>query len=160
MNRRLSANPLDSARSLRTPPVHGRVEKVSVQNLTAPWIERVGLGNAKYASQVAAGEIEKVRGYELQLLAIFDTVPKHPRRRVGFTWPALSRQAINLTTMLAQEAAVVVQPSPLNRFVRTPGPLCHGEQPRKEVDWAFNCSKPIAQHLLKLLPASARVNQL
>src|SRR5829696_2688005 len=84
VNGGFAADPLDVARALRFAPSNGVVEGIAGELDSATWIECIQLGDAKHAAEIAAGQIEKMRRNQVELFAIFHTMPKHARSSAGF----------------------------------------------------------------------------
>ena len=112
MNRRLAADPLDVFGSALPAPGDGGRKRFAVEHASAAGIEGVGLGNAKGTAQVAARQIEQVRGNEFGLFAKFDPVAEQPGDRAGLALAALARRAIDAAAMFAEQAMAIVRRVP------------------------------------------------
>lgn len=108
MESRLAANPLDVSRALAHAPGDGVVEEIAGQFAAARGIKGVDSGDAEYAAEIAAGEIEFMGGNQVQFLAVLDAMAEEAGRVAGLAGAALAGRSVDAATMFAEEAVLVM----------------------------------------------------
>jgi hypothetical protein len=108
VDRRLAADPLDVACAALASPGDGALEPITAELAADGRVEGAAAGDAEGAAQVAAGEIEQVRGHEFQFFAVLDAMAEDARRDAGFARADCARAAIDAAAVLAERAMLVV----------------------------------------------------
>lgn len=108
MDRGFSSDPLEVFGTLGAAPGDRRSQKIGGQKGSKFWIERVFLGDAKFASQITARCVEEMGGYQFGFFAPLDAVTKYTDFIQGIAFPSHSTRSIISTVMFAQMAVTQV----------------------------------------------------